>query len=85
MAAPASASGAVASSATPAVSECLCVVCCEPIFTYCLGACDHRSLCMPCGLRLRTFFDDNRCPVCKVRHGVLRMWYLSLVIAVLLQ
>ncbi len=51
------------------MADCLCVVCCEPIYTFCLGQCDHRSLCMPCGLRLRTFFDDNRCPMCKVRVG----------------
>ena len=46
--------------------DAVCVVCCEPFYGYCLGSCDHRAMCMPCGLRLRTFFDDKRCPVCKV-------------------
>jgi hypothetical protein len=50
--------------------EGLCVVCCEPIGVFCLGQCDHRSMCMTCGLRLRQLFGDTRCPVCKVRNRV---------------
>jgi hypothetical protein len=47
----------------------MCVVCCEPLVVYCVGECDHRSLCMKCALRLRLFYEDKRCPVCKVRRG----------------
>ncbi len=40
----------------------MCVVCCEPLVVYCVGECDHRSLCMKCALRLRLFYEDKRCP-----------------------
>lgn len=49
------------------MDDAMCVVCSDPLTVACIGKCEHKALCMPCGLRLRQLFEDFRCPVCKVR------------------
>lgn len=43
----------------------LCFICTEPIVTYAVGACDHRT-CHLCALRLRALYETRNCAYCKV-------------------
>lgn len=50
----------------------LCFICTEPIVTYAVGACDHRT-CHLCALRLRALYETRNCAYCKV-CDVMRVW-----------
>lgn len=47
----------------------LCFICTEPIVTYAVGACDHRT-CHLCALRLRALYETRNCAYCKVCHAM---------------
>ncbi|KAI9263220.1 hypothetical protein BDA99DRAFT_438441 [Phascolomyces articulosus] len=42
----------------------LCFICTEPIVTYAVGNCDHRT-CHLCALRLRALYKTKNCALCK--------------------
>ena len=42
-----------------------CSVCCEFTPSFFIGVCNHRDLCLRCGLRLRLLLNDPKCPICK--------------------
>lgn len=46
-------------------SEELCFICTEPVITYAVGECDHRT-CHRCALRLRALYETKNCTYCKV-------------------
>lgn len=50
----------------------LCFICTEPIVTYAVGACDHRT-CHLCALRLRALYETRNCAYCKV-CDVMLVW-----------
>lgn len=43
----------------------LCFICTEPIKTFAVAQCDHRT-CHKCTLRLRALYDTRNCAYCKV-------------------
>lgn len=43
----------------------LCFICTEPIKTFAVAQCDHRT-CHKCSLRLRALYDTRNCAYCKV-------------------
>ncbi|KAI7874230.1 hypothetical protein K492DRAFT_174733 [Lichtheimia hyalospora FSU 10163] len=45
----------------------LCFICTEPIVTYAVGACDHRT-CHLCALRLRALYETRNCAYCKTEQ-----------------
>jgi len=42
-----------------------CLVCCEDLRVVALGACEHRSVCALCSVRLRQLLGDSACILCK--------------------
>lgn len=44
----------------------LCYICTEPMETYAVAECGHRT-CHRCTLRLRALYDTRNCAYCKVR------------------
>lgn len=44
----------------------LCYICTEPITTFAISECDHRT-CHRCSLRLRALYETRNCAYCKVR------------------
>ena len=42
-----------------------CLVCCEDLRVVALGACNHRSVCALCSVRLRELHGDSSCILCK--------------------
>jgi hypothetical protein len=42
-----------------------CLVCCEDLRVVALGACNHRSVCALCSIRLRQLLGDSACILCK--------------------
>jgi hypothetical protein len=48
-----------------AEDENVCLVCCEDLRVVALGACDHRSVCALCSVRLRQLVGDSACILCK--------------------
>lgn len=42
-----------------------CSVCCEVWPSSFVGVCNHRDVCLRCGLRLRLLLNDSKCPICK--------------------
>lgn len=57
----------------------LCFICTEPIVTYAVSACDHRT-CHLCALRLRSLYRTRNCAYCKVKRERCRLvnskWYV---------
>ncbi|KAF7725821.1 hypothetical protein EC973_009244 [Apophysomyces ossiformis] len=45
----------------------LCFICTEPIVTYAVSACDHRT-CHLCALRLRSLYKTRNCAYCKAEQ-----------------
>ena len=43
----------------------MCLVCCEDLRVVALGACEHRSVCALCSVRLRELLADSACILCK--------------------
>uniref|UniRef100_A0A0G4GHI6 C2H2-type domain-containing protein n=1 Tax=Chromera velia CCMP2878 TaxID=1169474 RepID=A0A0G4GHI6_9ALVE len=46
--------------------EVLCLICCDPIDTYCIPQCDHCETCALCSTRMRDLMRDLRCIACQV-------------------
>jgi hypothetical protein len=46
-------------------AEELCFICTEPITTFAVADCDHRT-CHKCALRLRALYETRSCAYCKV-------------------
>lgn len=44
----------------------LCFICTEPIVTFAVASCDHRT-CHRCTLRLRALYKTRNCAYCKVK------------------
>jgi hypothetical protein len=44
----------------------LCFICAEPVVTYAVAQCDHRT-CHRCTLRLRALYETRNCAYCKVK------------------
>lgn len=42
----------------------LCFICTEPIVTFAVASCDHRT-CHKCTLRLRALYETRNCAYCK--------------------
>lgn len=45
----------------------LCFICTEPVVTYAVAQCDHRT-CHRCTLRLRALYETRNCAYCKVKY-----------------
>ncbi|KAI9477923.1 MAG: hypothetical protein EXX96DRAFT_636421, partial [Benjaminiella poitrasii] len=45
----------------------LCFICTEPVVTYAVGPCDHRT-CHKCTLRLRALYKTRNCAYCKIEQ-----------------
>lgn len=43
----------------------LCFICTEPVITFAVAQCDHRT-CHRCTLRLRALYETRNCAYCKV-------------------
>lgn len=43
----------------------ICIVCCEPITCYAVGACGHKDLCATCVFRRRRLYSQCICAICK--------------------
>lgn len=43
----------------------LCFICTEPVTTFAVSECDHRT-CHRCSLRLRALYKTHNCAYCKV-------------------
>lgn len=43
----------------------LCFICTEPVTTFAVAQCDHRT-CHRCSLRLRALYETRNCAYCKV-------------------
>ena len=43
-----------------------CVVCCEQSSFFSKTSCNHISTCLKCTLRLRTYYNDTKCPLCNL-------------------
>ena len=43
----------------------MCIVCCEPITCYAVGACGHKDLCATCVYRRRRLYAQCICAICK--------------------
>lgn len=37
----------------------------EPIIHFAMGACNHKSVCHKCVLRIRLLLDERKCSICK--------------------
>lgn len=44
----------------------LCGTCCETIKIYSIGQCNHNNICHICSLKLRLFYNEKKCPLCRV-------------------
>eukprot|EP01025_Chloroclados_australasicus_P034996 TRINITY_DN3572_c0_g2_i1.p1 TRINITY_DN3572_c0_g2~~TRINITY_DN3572_c0_g2_i1.p1 ORF type:complete len:694 (+),score=33.06 TRINITY_DN3572_c0_g2_i1:392-2473(+) len=42
-----------------------CIVCCEDLHQIAVGQCNHTLLCITCAVRMRTFYRNSQCPLCK--------------------
>jgi len=42
-----------------------CIICCETVGVFSVGACNHRDVCAGCSVRLRMLYKDSTCPLCK--------------------
>ncbi|KAI9029095.1 hypothetical protein CLU79DRAFT_527965 [Phycomyces nitens] len=47
----------------------VCFICTEPIMTYAVSACDHRT-CHLCALRLRSLYKTRNCAYCKAEQNI---------------
>ncbi|KAI8088057.1 uncharacterized protein B0P05DRAFT_631374 [Gilbertella persicaria] len=47
----------------------LCFICTEPVSTYAVAQCDHRT-CHRCSLRLRALYETRNCAYCKAEQKV---------------
>mgnify|MGYP001975840826 CR=1 FL=1 len=45
--------------------ETVCLICCEDLRVVALGACNHRSTCALCSVRMRQLLGDSACVLCK--------------------
>ena len=45
-----------------------CLICCEPLRDFVVGACNHAVTCATCTVRLRGLYSDLNCTLCKVRR-----------------
>lgn len=59
----------------------LCFICTEPIVTFAVAQCDHRT-CHRCTLRLRALYETRNCAYCKVSSfnktiNFFYIWYNS--------
>lgn len=54
----------------------ICILCCDPMSVISFGACEHRSSCEKCCLRLRMCYSNLDCPICKkeLKEIVLAPW-----------
>lgn len=54
----------------------VCILCCEPMDVVAFGACDHRTACGKCCLRLRICYSNLQCAMCKkeLKEIVLAPW-----------
>jgi len=54
-----------------------CLVCREQISFFSISECNHSHVCMYCILRLRLFYDDQRCPICTKKNDSIVIFTLS--------
>jgi hypothetical protein len=61
----------------------LCFICTEPVVTYAVAQCDHRT-CHRCTLRLRALYETRNCAYCKVKYEILFNFYIERYLSVYL-
>lgn len=54
----------------------LCFICTEPVTTFAVSECDHRT-CHRCSLRLRALYETRNCAYCKVSFFFLLIFIYS--------